>query len=251
MEPMSVAPVLPEAPPCLHRNPPATPSSFFAARRPLLAAAVGGFAFLAVAAAISNAWLLLRWDRPIQQFVESRRSETLDLLFLTASRFGSTIVVLSLGAMLAVLTWTRCRAVTAAVVVATLGRPLVEFTFKELVGRERPDLHRLVDGNGPSFPSGHPMAAIALWGLVPVVVGLFTRRRALWWASVVLSVGMIAAIAASRVYLGVHWTSDVVAGVLLGAVFLLGVEWVMHRAHGIGGCDAARPREVAVPARAR
>lgn len=251
METMTASLRVPDPPPCLHRNPPATPSSFFGRRRRLLAAVVTAFGFLAVAAATANAWLLLHWDKPVQRFVEANRNEVFDVIFLTASRFGSTIVVLSLGALIALLTWTRCKAVTLAVVVATLARPGIEYFFKELVGRDRPDFQRLVEGSGPSFPSGHPMAAIALWGILPVVVGLFTRRRALWWATVALSVGMIVAIAASRVYLGVHWTSDVVAGILLGAMYLLGVDWVMQRAHALGGCGAAASPPPAVVPRSR
>jgi undecaprenyl-diphosphatase len=253
MDTMTLAAVTPDASPCLHRNPPATPSSFFAGHRHILAVVAAAFAFLAVAAATANAWLLMRWDEPIQRFVESNRNDTLDTFFRTASRLGSTIIVLSLGALLAALTWRRCKAVTAAVVVATLSRPLIEFAFKELVGRDRPDLQRLVTGDGPSFPGGHPFAAIALWGMIPVVVGLFTRRRALWWGSAVLSACMIIVIGASRVYLGVHWASDVVGGLLLGVMFLLAVDSVMHHTHRIGGCalTAARARADVRPAQPR
>ena len=48
---------------------------------------------------------------------------------------------------------------------------------KIVVGRDRPDLERMVNGHGPSFPSGHVMASVALWGLLPLVVALFTRSR--------------------------------------------------------------------------
>ena len=50
--------------------------------------------------------------------------------------------------------------------------------IKAIVDRDRPDLERLVNGTGPSFPSGHVMAAAALWGLVPLVVTLYTREPA-------------------------------------------------------------------------
>jgi undecaprenyl-diphosphatase len=227
--------------PCLHRNPPITPSSFFAEHRYLLLAIGAVFAFLAAAAAIANGWLLLRWDQPIQRFVEEHRNGILDTFFLTVSRFGSTIVVLSLGVLFSALTWSRCRAVSIAFMVATLGRPVIEFVLKALVGRDRPDLERMVNGHGPSFPSGHVMAAVALWGLMPLVVGLFTRSRLLWWASAIFSAFMIVSIAASRVYLGVHWPSDVTAGLLLGSFFLLGVEAVVAHTHRVsGGCGGRR-----------
>jgi len=224
----------------LHEHPPYTPASFFGPRRHLLAAIGAIFAFLAVSASIANAWLLLRWDEPIQRFVEAHRSGALDTFFLQVSRFGSTVIVLSAGALLALLSWRRCHAVAVAVIVATLSRPLLEFVLKALVGRSRPDLAQMVNGRGPSFPSGHVMAAVALWGLLPVVVALFTRSRVLWWASVVFSGALILAIAASRVYLGVHWPSDVIAGLLLGAFFLLGIEAVLGLAHRVGGCTGTR-----------
>jgi undecaprenyl-diphosphatase len=207
------------------------------------------FAFLGVAAAIHNAWLPLRWDEPIQRFVVAHRTEHLDTFFLTVSRFGSTVVVLATGAFLTLLTWGRCRAVSVAILAATLGRPVVEFVLKALVGRDRPDLERMVNGHGPSFPSGHVMASVALWGLLPLVVGLFTRNRVLWWASAVFSGLLILSIAASRVYLGVHWFSDVLGGLLLGSFFLLAIEAVLGYVHRINGCGAVRPYADAAPDR--
>lgn len=246
LEPAALRP----ARPCLHAHPPVTPSAFFRDRRPVLVAIAALFGFLALGAAVENGWLLLRWDEPVQRFVEANRTETLDRFFLTMSRFGSTIFVFPLGALLTVLTWRRCRAASIAIGVAMLSRPLLEFTMKELIERDRPDFDRMVNGVGYSFPSGHPLAAIALWGLLPVVVGLFTKRRAIWWASVVLAGVMIVGIGMSRVYLGVHWLSDVIGGLLLGSLFLIGVEYVLHHAHRFGGCGAARHSADAEPAHA-
>jgi undecaprenyl-diphosphatase len=232
------APVASAAPASLHEEPPVTPSSFFA-RRPRLLLAIGAaFCFLAVSAMIQRGALLLLWDRPIQQAIESRRGDEWDALFMAASRMGSTIVVLSLGALLALLTWRRCRAVSLAVLAATLLRPGIEWMLKDIVERGRPNFDRLVAGTGYSFPSGHVMAAIALWGLLPMVVGLYSSSRRLWWASVAVSGTMIGLISASRIYLGVHWFSDVVGGLLIGSIFLLGVDRLVHGAHRHAPCAA-------------
>ena len=157
------------------------------------------------------------------------------------SFLGSTMVVLALGLLLAAAAWRRCRAVAVVVIIAMLSRPLLEFTLKALVDRDRPDLERLVPGNGPSFPSGHVMAAVALWGLVPLVVALYTRRPRVWWATVWASAALIVLIGASRTYLGVHWFSDVVGGFVVGCFFLLGVERVLAWRHGRDRCGCARP----------
>src|SRR5690606_24721507 len=199
----------------LHAELPATPSSVLLSRPRLVAGLFAAFVTLATGAALWGGELLLTWDEPIQRSVESRRTAFLDDLFLNISRLGSTIPVLVLGAVTAVVAWRRCRAVGTAVLVATVSRPVVEFTVKALVDRERPDFERLVAGNGPSFPSGHVMAAVALWGLMPVVVSLYTHRRAVWWASVAIAAALVAGIAASRVYLGVHWFSDVTGGLIV------------------------------------
>jgi undecaprenyl-diphosphatase len=226
--------------PHVHAAPPATPLSVLLPRRWLIYGLGAVFAALALAAAAWGGQVLLTWDEPIQQWVEAHRTAGLDTFFLAVSRLGSTLVVLSAGALASIVTWRRCRAVALALAVATLSRPLLEFTIKALVDRDRPDLQRLVTGTGPSFPSGHVMAAVALWGLMPLVVSLYTRRRALWWASVVSSAVLVTLIAASRVYLGVHWFSDVGAGLVVGTFFLAGIETVLVRQHARQPCPLLR-----------
>ncbi|MGH9032979.1 MAG: phosphatase PAP2 family protein, partial [Acidimicrobiia bacterium] len=126
---------------------------------------------------------------------------------------------------------------------ATLARPLFEFVLKASVGRERPDLDRLVGADGPSFPSGHPLAAIALWGLVPPVVALATNRRFWWWVATAVSATAIVLVAASRVYMGVHWFSDAVASLVFGAVFLLVVERLVDVGHKRYACPTGCPEK--------
>jgi undecaprenyl-diphosphatase len=249
---MSVArPVTAEgaAPCCMHHHPPLTPAGFYRGRPQVLVFLGVVFTFLAVAAMLNSAGVLLTWDEPVQRFVEANRTSFLDTFFRSVSRLGSTVTVLALGGSLVLLTWHRCRAVAIAILVATLSRPLLEFTIKEVVGRDRPDFDRMVAGTGYSFPSGHVLATIALFGLLPLVVGLFSRSRALWWATVAFSFTVIVLVAASRVYLGVHWFSDVTAGLVFGSFFLLGIEGVLTEAHRRAGCGrdgSALPRQSAV-----
>jgi undecaprenyl-diphosphatase len=84
------------------------------------------------------------------------------------------------------------------------------------------------------------MAAIALWGLLPVVVALYTRRRAVWWAAAALAGTLIAGISASRIYLGVHWFSDVTGGLIVGAFLLLAIDTLLHKAHDRHPCRLGR-----------
>jgi undecaprenyl-diphosphatase len=205
----------------------------------LLPIVVGTFVVLAVGARFG--WL--EWDQPITDAVVDARSGDRDDLALAISRFGSTPIVFTVSAVLAAVAWRRCPRLAVAIVVIALARPLTEFLVKELVGRDRPAGDRLVRGRGPSFPSGHPLAAIALWGLVPPVVALATNRRFWWWVATAVSGTAIVLVAASRVYMGVHWFSDAVASLVFGAVFLLVVERLVDVGHRRYPCPTGCPEK--------
>jgi undecaprenyl-diphosphatase len=139
--------------------------------------------------------------------------------------------VLTVSAVAAALAWRRCPRLAVAIVVIALARPLAEWAIKELVSRDRPTGDRLVGGLGYAFPSGHPMAAAASWGVLPLVVALHSKRRLLWW-SVAIAVWVLAVLVAiSRVWLGVHWMSDVIAGLLLAMLGVAGAERLIDANH--------------------
>ena len=188
------------------------------------------FSILAVLAAAD----LAPWDEPITNWAVDHRTPALETFFRRVSFLGSTKIVLGIAALAALYASHRCPRLAAAIVVIALARPLVEHGLKELVGRERPMGDQLVRGRGPSFPSGHPLATAASWGLLPLVVALYTRRRIIWW-SVAVGVWILAVVvAASRVYLGVHWTTDVVASLTLAVLGVAAAERVVEAAHGGG-----------------
>src|SRR5262245_32730865 len=91
----------------LHVSPPTTPASFYRPRRRLLLAIGCAFALLAVVAALRHGWLPLRWDLPIERFAQRHRTPARTSFFLAVSRLGSTVVVFTASATLAVLSWRR------------------------------------------------------------------------------------------------------------------------------------------------
>ena len=196
----------------------------------LVTAAVA-FATLAVAASVDGGSVLLRVDEPVQRWVEAHRTDLLDDVFRAFSRLGSSLVVFVLVALGVIVTRRRCPALAVTIVSVTIGRLVIETVMKIVVGRDRPELEPLVAGVGKSFPSGHVLAAIATWGLLPAIVVLFTKRPSVWLASVYVSAVLILGIAASRVYLGVHWLSDVVGGLILGTLLLIPANWAFQRTH--------------------
>lgn len=208
----------------------------------LLPIAAALFVLLALGAAFET----LPWDRPITDAAVDARTSWLDDVAINISRLGSTPVVLTVAAVAAGFAWRRCRRLAIAIVVLALARPLVEFVLKELVGRERPDGNRMVRGRGPSFPSGHPFATAASWGFVPLVVALYTSRRAVWWAVTIGACTLAVLVAASRVWLGVHWASDAIGGLLLATLGVLGSERLIAATHPGGGCGGPHQADVEV-----
>jgi membrane-associated phospholipid phosphatase len=98
------------------------------------------------------------------------------------------------------------------------GNSLLTTSIKEVVERERPDVERLAGFSGFSFPSGHSSAAAAGFAACALCLGLgrsLTVRR--WLAAIATALAFM--VAASRVLLGVHWTSDVIAGLSFGGAW--------------------------------
>lgn len=106
---------------------------------------------------------------------------------------------------------------------ATLA-PVVNLGLKELASRPRPDIAlALVEEAGYAFPSGHAAFAAAFFGALIVLMGRWRwldNRPRLRLALQVGLAALVLCIGASRVYLGVHWPSDVIGGFLFGALYL-------------------------------
>jgi undecaprenyl-diphosphatase len=198
----------------LHLAPPMTLARVTDVQRWILPVAAVVFGLLGVGAVAG--WLV--WDEPITSWIVDSRTDTLDRFFRDLSSFGSTKTVILVSAIAALLAAKRCPRLALAIVAIALARPATEFMLKELVSRDRPIGDRLVGGEGYSFPSGHPFATVASWGTLPLVAALYTKRRAVWWAIAVTVWTLVVLVAMSRVWLGVHWASDVVASLALGVI---------------------------------
>jgi membrane-associated phospholipid phosphatase len=184
---------------------------------------------------------LLFWDRPLTDAAVAARTPWLDDIALAASRLGSWAVVFPAAVLLASLAAVRSRALARLILVVMVARPGVEWLLKLIVHCPRPRGARLVPGTGFSYPSGHVLAAIATWGFLPAVLALYTQRRTGRIIARVVAATLIAAIAWSRVWLGVHWTSDVVGSLAIGVLaFGLAGSWELtpegrRRAHSRPG----------------
>lgn len=189
--------------------------------RPALGAVLVLFVALAVAAAVDGGSFLLPVDRPVEEFAVEHRTEWLDSTMRTITWFGGGATVLVLGALLAVAAGARRVALGVSIAALTIVRPLLSSSVKALVDRDRPELSPLLDPFGDSFPSGHVLGA-SVWLVVPVVLSLYVDSAPVRRATTVGAVVIIVLVGVSRIYLGVHWLSDVIGGMLLAVLMLAG-----------------------------
>ncbi|MFJ8865035.1 phosphatase PAP2 family protein [Streptomyces sp. NPDC102473] len=116
-----------------------------------------------------------------------------------------------------VLWWRGSRLLAGWVAVTSLLATLVQQGLKAVVGRERPRWVDPVDSaQYAAFPSGHVMTAAVTCGLLLWLLRLHGAQAPFVWAATAVAVVSVAGVAYTRVYLGVHWVSDVLGGALLG-----------------------------------
>ena len=102
------------------------------------------------------------------------------------------------------------------VVVAVLNQVL-----KRILQRPRPTEYRIIEETGYSFPSGHSMISMAFYGYLIYLIYKYAKNKYIKWISIVLLSILICAIGISRIYLGVHYTSDVLGGFLISISYLI------------------------------
>jgi membrane protein DedA with SNARE-associated domain/membrane-associated phospholipid phosphatase len=165
-------------------------------------------------------------DPGITSWVVAHRVAWITDLMRAVTWLGSLVVLIPLVVIAGtVLVLTRRTLRPMIQLAASLGASMV-FTavVRTLVDRPRPPVEDwLVHASGASFPSGHSTHAAAAFGMLAVV--LFSGRRTRTRISITLAAVLVsAAVAASRVYLGVHWFTDILAGLALGWALVAGVS---------------------------
>lgn len=166
-------------------------------------------------------------DVEFSEEMQEYNSPFLDAVMKGVSWFGTQIVAISLGlgsALIFLLLGYRWEALFLCL---TLLSSVLNFGLKLLINRPRPtdDLVRIVEeAQHQSFPSGHTVFYVTFFGfLIFLMYRLREIPQTVRWGVGGVSLVLVLAIPFSRVYLGAHWFSDVVAGFVLGLISLIGL----------------------------
>jgi membrane-associated phospholipid phosphatase len=165
---------------------------------------------------------LLGVDKSVTEFIISFRSDGLTKYFTFATHLGDRNAYIIFTILLASYylikhrSWKFILQTTLVLLLATLSN----IVLKQVINRARPSLEHLVTVNTLSYPSGHSMSAMAYYGFLIYLCLRYNMRRWVRYLFVAILILLILSIGVSRIYLGVHYPTDVAAG------FIGGLIWV-------------------------
>jgi len=185
--------------------------------------------------------LLTAIDGPVQEAAGRLQAPWLAAVMEAVTHLGDglTLALVSVGAV--AVYWALRRGRTALLLAAAVALSFVASSvLKELVGRERPDeaWRQVALPESKSFPSGHALESTTTYGALALLAGRRLRRQSARVAVVAAGFTLAALVGVSRVYLGVHFCTDVLAGWAIGTALALTAWWI----------DRPRDRAAAAPA---
>jgi undecaprenyl-diphosphatase len=173
-------------------------------------------------------------DSAVLSFMVGHRYPLLTALMIGITNAGGTLAMTVVATLTTGwLAWRRQWAGAALVAVAGLGSAILVPLTKNLIGRLRPTGHQLVVQTNQAFPSGHALGSITVIGVVTAVALTMTHARRTRAILVTAATVFVILVGLSRLYLGVHWATDVLGGWLLGGAWLTlcltAAAFVAHR----------------------
>lgn len=174
-------------------------------------------------------------DEHFDRLVVQLRSDALTPLVIGLSWFGSVkgeivvLIVCSLWLLLRYRDWRKMLLITTALAGAIIWNTILKHLFE----RPRPELEHLMDASGYSFPSGHAMMTSAFYGMITFLLWRYYQKKGQHKAAkwiVFIGAMFVLLMGLGRVYLGVHYTTDIVAGFAAGGLWLcLLIGWLQRK----------------------
>jgi undecaprenyl-diphosphatase len=162
-------------------------------------------------------------DSAILLAVAKARTPWLTIAAIDVTALGSiTLVVLFTAFTLVVLIVLRDRLGAFQLLAASAGAGILTLVTKDVIERIRPEeAQRLIIVSGFSYPSGHSLSTSALYLTIAIIAGRYIQHSGARAAIFLAVSAVLIMVGASRVYLGVHYATDVVSGISLGAAWAL------------------------------
>ena len=163
------------------------------------------------------------FDSVIMDYLQSIENGTLTNVFKIITETGSVWWITAASCFTVLFLWLKKRDVLGVLffTLAIAGGGIFIFVLKYFFQRERPSLAPEYDGSGYSFPSGHALGSFILYGFIIYLIA--REKRFLKWRlfTVSLLALLIISVGLSRVYLQVHFPSDILAGYAVGSIWLI------------------------------
>ena len=187
----------------------------------LIVLTAGAWAFGAVAEEVAEGDTA-RSDQRVADWLHGSATDPFTEAFRTLTWTGNGGLLAVVVLVAALVLWRKGYVRDALFVVfAFLGAEVITFGMKHGFRRERPFFEDpLATAGSFSFPSGHSLVSLAVYGSIAIVIARHTRNRRVAAAVVLVTALWIVTIGFSRLYLGVHFVTDVIAGYAAGAAWL-------------------------------
>lgn len=135
------------------------------------------------------------------------------------TNFGGAIFLIVITVILFILI--KNKKIGVAITTNLVLVALLNQLLKNILQRPRPTEYRIIQETGYSFPSGHSMASMAFYGYLIYLIYKYVENKNIKWILIMLLSILICSIGISRIYLGVHYTSDVLGGFLISISYLV------------------------------
>lgn len=162
---------------------------------------------------------ILNFDNIVYSKIIYFKSDVITNLFKIITFLGSPIAFISICILSFIFMKNKKIPTYISINLAICGT--FNYILKNIVRRNRPIGYRLVEESGFSFPSGHSMASMAFYGLIIYFIFKFVKNKKIKTCLIIVLSMLITLIGISRIYLGVHYPSDVLAGFMISISYLV------------------------------
>lgn len=164
---------------------------------------------------------IFEFDSVVYNFLVNNRNEVLNNFFKIITQFGSALVLIIITILCVIFIRDKKYKILVPANLVTIA--IINIVLKNFFLRPRPDELRLIEETGYSFPSGHAMASTAFYGLLIYIVHEKVENKILRNTICIMLGLLILLISISRIYVGVHYTSDVIAGTCFSIAYLISI----------------------------